>query len=236
MKTRLNLLESRLHNSPTPEEVRREVAVINGRPLSAESNNRFLSVILRLIAVVVVLCSVASCNTRSLSRATAEQAITASGKFPIASHREIKREYHKRDSDGLVFFYNESGMGDKVVPMPDISYFIEAGLLTSTDAGRFGPNYSNIALGFADRTKSYEVPTDNRYWMGIKLCDLVFGAITGIQVNEQAGTATVDYTIRPTNWTPFGDYYKRQSPQDFPEVIAQSATFSRYDNGWRLTR
>ncbi len=28
MKTRLNPLESRLHNPPTPEEVRREVAII----------------------------------------------------------------------------------------------------------------------------------------------------------------------------------------------------------------
>lgn len=31
MKTRLNPLESRLHNSPTPEEVRREVAIIKNR-------------------------------------------------------------------------------------------------------------------------------------------------------------------------------------------------------------
>ena len=205
----------------------------------AASKTKFLSVPLRLIAVVVVLCSVAGCTKRSLSRATAAQAITAAIKFPISDHRAISRTWLKRNSDGQLFQWRRPSMNDfteRQYPVPDIDYFIKAGLLIANVASSKGPDISQIALGFVERTKGYEVPTEHASdMMGLKLCDLVFGEITGIQVNEQVGTATVEYSVRRTNWSPFGDYYKRQTPQAYPEVIAQSATFSRYDNGWRLT-
>jgi vancomycin resistance protein YoaR len=209
----------------------------------AASKNKFLSVLLRLIAVVVVLCSVAGCGKHTLSRATAAQAITAAIKFPISDHREISRTWLKRNSDGQLFEWrrpSENDFTERQYPVPHIDYFVKTGLLIAnvarwTGLGQPSPDISEIALSFAERTKGYEVPAKQASYIGLKLCDVVFGEITGIQVNEQAGTATVEYSLRRTNWTPFGDYYKQQTPQDFPEVIAQSATFSKYDNGWRLT-
>lgn len=59
-----------------------------------------------------------------------------------------------------------------------------------------------------------------------KTCDLCFGEITGIQMQEQFKVATANYTIiRKT--TPFGINIS-QAPEN------RTANFSLFDDGWRI--
>jgi hypothetical protein len=61
----------------------------------------------------------------------------------------------------------------------------------------------------------------------LKVFDLTFGAVTGIQVSEQMGIATAEYTLVPRSHTPFAGTVAKAT-------LSRTATFSRYDDGWRL--
>jgi hypothetical protein len=49
----------------------------------------------------------------------------------------------------------------------------------------------------------------------VKICDRVFGDITGIQINGQ--TRIVEYSLKRINWTPFGEYFKPR------QILAEDA-------------
>jgi hypothetical protein len=185
------------------------------------------------LLLFVVACSLIACGKRELSRAEAATAITTATTFPTAEGAEILNSCQKSDYDGHLFQYSY-GADNNSLPVPDISYFVANGLLTITPAGHPGNVFSDVALGFTEATKAYQMPS-SKYRLGIKLCDRVFGEITGIQTNEQSGTAVVEYSLRRSNWTPFGEYYRKANPNAYPEVIPSRATFTRYDDGWRIT-
>ena len=59
-----------------------------------------------------------------------------------------------------------------------------------------------------------------------KTCELNFGEITGIQMQEQVKVATVNYTI-VRKATPFGFNISQGSEN-------RTAVFSLFDDGWRI--
>lgn len=61
----------------------------------------------------------------------------------------------------------------------------------------------------------------------LKTCDLVFGEVTGIVINDQFKMAEVEYTTRYSNLTPFA-LNINSSPRK------GTATFILYDDGWRI--
>lgn len=170
-------------------------------------------------------------STNALSRKNAEAAITTAVKFPTPERKEILKTCQKSDYDGHLFQYSY-GAENNERAVPDISYFVESGLLTVTPIGHPGNVFSDVALSFTAATKTYQMPSE---YLGIKLCDLVFGEITGIRINELSGTAVVEYSLKRSNWTPFGEYYRKTNPNAYPEVIPLQAAFTRYDDGWRMT-
>ena len=66
--------------------------------------------------------------------------------------------------------------------------------------------------------------------ISVKTGVLVFGEITGI-VERQQNMAEVTYTEKTTDITPFGQ--RRNIAEG---TTSRTAMFTRYDDGWRLTR
>lgn len=183
---------------------------------------------------LLALLFLASCKDRSLSRPTAAASITTQTSFPVAEYRRLSpSQFYKMDSNGS-FFINNWPFGTSPIPL-DIAHFIQAGLLTAVYVDHSGNVMSTVRLASTATTKAYAGP-GARGAFQIKICDQVFGDVTGIQTDEQAGTLIVEYSIKRTNWTPFGEYYRQQNPQQYPETIARKATFKLYDDGWRLTQ
>jgi hypothetical protein len=186
------------------------------------------------LCVLLVFSFLAGCQGRSLSRQTAASAITAEVSFPFAEYRELApSQFYKQDSDGS-FFINNWPFGTSPIPA-DIAHFIQTGLLTTVFVDHNGNVMSTVRLASTSTTEGLRKPDDQGKFE-IKICDHVFGDITGIQTDEQAGTSIVEYTVKRTNWTPFGEYYRQQNPQLYPDIVALKAIFKRYDDGWRLTQ
>ena len=57
-----------------------------------------------------------------------------------------------------------------------------------------------------------------------------FDKITGIVMNEDQTTADVDYTLLRSDITMFGEFINLEDG----EVLERSASFQKYDDGWRL--
>jgi hypothetical protein len=56
---------------------------------------------------------------------------------------------------------------------------------------------------------------------------LSFGDVTGIRVVKELHAAEAEYTLKSDDLTPFAE--------DVPaEPVQRSATFHRYDDGWRI--
>jgi hypothetical protein len=187
------------------------------------------------LLLCLVIPSIAACGGRGLSREAAVAALTSGGGYPLPEKRMIRRQVAKMDSDGHLFLLNWfAESGEEAIP--DISHFADSGLLTSEPTGQRGNVFEYVNLTLTETAKQYELPSDDQNSIAVKLCDSVLGDITGIQANEEAGAATVEYTIKRANWTPFGEYYRKSDPGSFPEVLARRATFTRYDDGWRVTK
>lgn len=61
----------------------------------------------------------------------------------------------------------------------------------------------------------------------VRIYDLAFGEVTGIQVNEQFKFAEADYTLKAMNITPFATELPTQP-------ITRKAHFRLFDDGWRI--
>jgi hypothetical protein len=87
-------------------------------------------------------------------------------------------------------------------------------------------NYIWATVKLTDEGRKYLVKdTDGAYQL--KVDELTFGEITGIQIQEQSKMAVADYTLMRTNITPFGSNLSTTP-------ISRQATFTLYDNGWRI--
>lgn len=87
-------------------------------------------------------------------------------------------------------------------------------------------NYLWATVELTDEGKKYLVKdADGEYQ--IKVCEVTFGEITGIQIHEQFKVAEADYTLRKINLTPFGSNISTVP-------MNRKATFALFDDGWRI--
>jgi len=76
-----------------------------------------------------------------------------------------------------------------------------------------------------EKGKKY-ITTDNK----VLIATDEFEKITGIVERKEFKTAEVDYTVKRINITPFGKIIFNINEETF----TRSATFTKYDDGWRI--
>jgi hypothetical protein len=124
---------------------------------------------------------------------------------------------------------------------PDVVALENLGLVTVA----FDGDTSRLAL--TEKGRKYVVSEAERYpvtignmrsvdlRVGVLATTLEFGAITGITQDDGATSATVEYTIL-SKPTPFGEHpVPSYNPRCTIETHSEAASFTKYDDGWRLT-
>ena len=178
----------------------------------ARISTRFLTPSLRILtslSVSVLLAAACGGVPDKLSRRAAERMIREHEEFPVRVHGDLYNLRHvdlKRLQDnGLVGFTWRS------------AWFGSLASVEFTDDGRL------YVLGEGPRSAV------------VKLCDKEFVAVTGIVPFEYGVKgATVEYTYKYTNITPFGSRWPPTFVYPCDEDVHTSRiTFVRYDDGWR---
>lgn len=87
---------------------------------------------------------------------------------------------------------------------------------------------------FTDKAKPYLVRVDEKYnnVEVVKVADTDLGEITGIQLQEDKKSATVEYIVVYKNITPFAKLIQR----DLSRPETKQASLSYFDTGWKLDK
>jgi hypothetical protein len=166
-----------------------------------------------------------------LSRATAESIIVKNTKLPTSDSLVITSQYLRM---GNQYFVNTGG-GTYPPPVDAQELKFLMSLMEMRDTRETQGPFMVVDMVFTDKSRDLALENNGSSYR-VKSCDLVFGEITGIQVFEQSNLASVEYTLRRTNWTPFGEFYRQRDPSHYPEVIPLKVELQRYDDGWRLKK
>lgn len=85
---------------------------------------------------------------------------------------------------------------------------------------------------FTEKAKPYLIRIDEKYdnVQVVKVADMDLAEVTGIQLQDDKKSATVEYTVSYKNITPFAKLMKR----DLSEKKTQRANMSYFDTGWKL--
>lgn len=168
-----------------------------------------------LIALNILLLS--GCDSNKLSRAQAEKLIRAFHKFPIDEIGKFQTSFpdnsgagslEKLQTEGLLTYTkNFTGLG---------GYWFYA---TLTEKGKQYATSEEYGDNF------------NKY-VDVKVSKLDFGEITGIIEYKESNTAVVNYTYIRKDLTPFGKIQFNLQEGANP----YTHTFTKYDDGWRLTQ
>lgn len=87
---------------------------------------------------------------------------------------------------------------------------------------------------FTEKAKPYLIRIDEKYdnVQVVKVADMDLAEVTGIQLQNDNKSATVDYTVAYKNITPFAKLMKR----DLSEKKTQRTSLSYFDTGWKLDK
>ena len=87
---------------------------------------------------------------------------------------------------------------------------------------------------FTEKAKPYLIRIDEKYdnVQVVKVADMDLGEVTGVQLQEDNKSATVEYTVVYKKITPFAKLIKR----DLSEKETQRAGLSYFDTGWKLDK
>lgn len=168
--------------------------------------------------IILIICSscLISCN-QNLSREKAKNLIVEKYKLP---------------KDVIETFYVIDGTLGKRFSYDEYEALQKEGLLNFTYERGSSTFYSELT----EKGKQYAVSgvfdTDNMYIKGVnvKVASLDFGEITGIVERKEYNMAEVSFTLVPSNVTPFGSIAFQYNGS----AISQTATFIKYDDGWRI--
>lgn len=177
---------------------------------------RNISSILLLFSSIFIV----SCGGNKLSRDMAEQLIKTNGHYPRDKHGEIRITVTVDDSR-LPFFldsFNRLKNAGLIEYQIGPSYF---GSAHKTITGTFTDEGSKYVVGIVDKSKGTEV-------IRVKTGFVEFGEVTGIVERTALNIAEVTYTEK-TVVTPFGKFFKANE-----ETVSRVATFTKYDDGWRI--
>ena len=187
--------------------------------------------------VVTILCS---CSGK-ISREKAKELIIAHEKLPKTVSNYVakscsycstcsREENIATSADAILF--------DKMLDGK-----INNDMFVFTDNGNniYDSKYTAIgkAVSLTEKGKKYLLEEDGGSFV-MKLCDITFGEITGMVIDENNKNAKVEYTLKNENITPLGDIYKSSGLRGLINVINQTeskkytANFIKYDDGWRM--
>jgi hypothetical protein len=87
---------------------------------------------------------------------------------------------------------------------------------------------------FTEKAQPYLIRIDKKYdnVQVVKVADMDVGEITGIQMQDDGKSATVEYTVMYKNLTPFADLIQR----DLSKPETKRASLSLFDSGWKLDK
>jgi len=91
-------------------------------------------------------------------------------------------------------------------------------------------SWTEAKVNLTEKTKVYRYIRENEYNYDFEICELIFGKITGIKIQEQSKTAEVNYTLKRGLCN--SCYYEKS----LSKTIAKSVTMSLYDDGWRINK
>ena len=182
------------------------------------------------------LLTLASCRSKaSISRDQAAGLIKAKLNLPEIETISLKKEYFKgsrADDEGssmptlCIDSVGEDGLASEKPAL-------EA--LRAKDVISFGKDsakrkrkcvYLYATVSLTDEGRKHLVRETSEAYI-LKAYELNFGEVTGVQVNEQLKQAQVDFTLVVSQITPFA----RGIPGS---PMGRQASFSLYDDGWRM--
>lgn len=185
-----------------------------------------------LALAIMLICS---CNSNDLSRQKAAELISKQQKLPVTQTFVLGSYFKSSRSDpasgpfGMTAACLVSGGGEDYSEVKQVLTELQSkGLITVGErTDKNGEcNYIYATTTLTDEGKKYLVKeSDGTH--EVKIYDLAFGEVTGIQINEQLKIAEADYTLKIINITPFG-----KNISTVP--IYRKATFALFDDGWRI--
>ncbi len=197
---------------------------------------------LQSIATVVVMSCTAillvSCGNKNLTRGEAAEKISRSLNLPAFETTQIDKSFVKKFwSDPSMMPAVFAGNAHEYSDVKDRLDELQAkGLISVGEIQENqGQGHFLIAtVSLTDAGKKYlvaETAAGFQVKAGyqVKINEIVFGEVTGIQMNEQFKVAEVYYTLKKANGTPFGGNVST-------EPIERKATFTLFDDGWRIQK
>jgi len=178
------------------------------------------------IFLLFVTFFIFSCS-QELTRTKAKKLIVEEGKYKKFETVRIKgtyySDYHSDESiwgtkDDLGRNYKEIKQKLKKMEQDGVLKLSEA--LVNEVA-----NIYKLKVVLTQEGAKYLV--ENKDAFIVKSCEIAFGEVTGIEVENQFNGAVVHYTLVRVNPTPFGVNISQ-------EPIDKKALFSKYDDGWRI--
>ena len=111
---------------------------------------------------------------------------------------------------------------------------LEAEGLVTIDKTRKLKDAGQPIVHFTEKAKPYLIRIDEKYdnVQVVKVADMDVAEITGIQLQEDNKSATVEYTVAYKNVTPFAKLMKR----DLSEKKTERTSLSNFDTGWKLDK
>jgi hypothetical protein len=189
-----------------------------------------LKILVTPAMVLLISIFIFSCSSNELSRAKAEQLIKEKVQYPkdlqfvkcytvkgygngpqYAEKMQLyKEQLEKLQSEGLITFHSDNSH----------------------------PEYTDFIVDFTDKGKQYLAGTPgrddengNNQSVFVKVGFLDFDKITGIVARPGFNITEVNYTEKVKDITPFGKVFN--IPQ---EIFSRQATFTKFDDGWRITQ
>jgi len=176
----------------------------------------------KVLLILIIIPFFISCSGK-LTRSKAKKQIIEVYKYPKPVTREITIYDNTFGKSGTVY---------------ELKKFKKLGLLDYTDTGNYRRRGS-VRATLTEKGKKYYIRDARSNSMEkniiVKVAELHFDKVTGIKFNNEKNTAYVEYEVRQTNITPFGQVKNILRFKDIEDkVIKKTAYFEKFDDGWRI--
>ena len=184
---------------------------------------------LKFICTIILLLAFSSCSSK-LERDKAKEIIISKYQFPQLITDQL--QFGERMSNTSVQGWGKFELENELVKKNVISFdFVR-------NERDFLFSYSVYDCQLTLEGEKYKMKektsNDGKTFYIVKLAEENFGDITGIVQSDDNKTATVEYTTIINNVTPFGQVMGRNKLQE-GKINNHSVSFTKYDDGWRIT-
>ncbi len=179
-----------------------------------------------LLMLILALVGLSNCEKTTLDNQEAQKLIESTIGLPIGY------------GDGIYEIYNTYGRGPNFhgyVPGNKIDVFKQDGLIDSYERSdtNNGDLYLNITI--LEKGKPYYMGMDQNGCHKFYTYDIEFNQIEGISFNKENLTATIRFSIKATNITPFASSLRRINQINIKDTpISGEFIFKKFDTGWQL--